>query len=124
MHGCGGVGLSAIMIAVAAGVRVYGVDVSDPALAAAAELGAIPIQGGEGAAERIREASGGGVDLSVDAFGSTETSFASVRSLKKRGRHVQIGLMLGDNALAAMPMDAVIAGELEIIGCYPMHVYG
>ena len=120
VHGCGGVGLSAIMIAVAAGVRVYGVDVSEAALAAAAQLGATPIQGGEGAAERIREVSGGGVDLSVDAFGSPETSFASVRSLRKRGRHVQIGLMLADDATAAMPMDAVIAGELEILGSHGM----
>ena len=120
VHGCGGVGLSAIMIAVAAGVTVYGVDVSDAALAAAERLGAVPVRGGDGAAERIVEASGGGVDVSVDAFGSTETSFASVRSLKKRGRHVQVGLMFGDNALAAMPMDAVIAGELEILGSHGM----
>ncbi|BDZ55397.1 alcohol dehydrogenase [Agromyces marinus] len=120
VHGCGGVGLSAIMIAVAAGVPVFGVDVSDAALAAAAELGATPIRGGEGAAERIREASGGGVDLSVDAFGSSATSFASVRSLKKRGRHVQIGLMLAESATAAMPMDAVIDGELEILGSHGM----
>lgn len=120
VHGCGGVGLSAIMIAVAAGVPVYGVDVSEAALAAAAELGAIPIQGGDGAVERIREASGGGVDLSIDAFGSPETSFASVRSLRKRGRHVQVGLMLAENATAGMPMDAVIAGELEILGSHGM----
>jgi len=120
VHGCGGVGLSAIMIAVAAGVKVYGVDVSDAALAAAEKLGAVPVRGGEGAAERIVEASGGGVDVSVDAFGSSETSFASVRSLKKRGRHVQIGLMFGDSALAAMPMDAVIDGELEILGSHGM----
>jgi len=120
VHGCGGVGLSAIMIAVAAGVKVFGVDVSDAALDAAEKLGAVPVRGGEGAAERILEASGGGVDVSVDAFGSGETSFASVRSLKKRGRHVQIGLMFGDSALAAMPMDAVIAGELEILGSHGM----
>ena len=120
VHGCGGVGLSAIMIAVAAGVRVYGVDVSDAALSAAERLGAVPVRGGDGAAGRILAASGGGVDVSVDAFGSTETSFASVRSLKKRGRHVQVGLMLGDSARAAMPMDAVIAGELEILGSHGM----
>jgi len=120
VHGCGGVGLSAIMIAVAAGVKVYGVDVADAALAAAESLGAVPIQGGDGAAARIVEASGGGVDVSVDAFGSSETSFASVQSLKKRGRHVQIGLMVGDSALAAMPMDAVIAGELELLGSHGM----
>ncbi|QTX05581.1 zinc-dependent alcohol dehydrogenase family protein [Agromyces archimandritae] len=122
VHGCGGVGLSAIMIAVAAGVEVYGVDVSDGALAAAEKLGATPVRGGEGAAERVVEASGGGVDVSIDAFGSTDTSLASVKSLKKRGRHVQIGLMVGDHAMAAMPMEAVIAGELEIIGSHGMAV--
>ena len=120
VHGCGGVGLSAIMIAVAAGVTVYGVDVSDAALEAAERLGAVPVRGGEGAAERIVEASGGGVDVSFDAFGSDQTALASVRSLRKRGRHVQIGLMFGDSALAPMPMDAVIAGELEIMGSHGM----
>ena len=68
----------------------------------------------------MREASGGGVNLSVDAYGSPETAFASVRSLRTRGRHVQIGLMLGEEATAAMPMDAVIAGELEILGSHGM----
>ncbi|MBT2517528.1 zinc-dependent alcohol dehydrogenase family protein [Streptomyces sp. ISL-90] len=120
VHGCGGVGLSAIMISVAAGVTVYAVDVSSAALDAAQKLGAIPIEGGDGAAERVREASGGGVELSIDAFGSPSTSFASVQSLRKRGRHVQIGLMLADDAVAAMPMDAVIAGELEILGSHGM----
>lgn len=120
VHGCGGVGLSAIMISVAAGVTVYAVDVSSAALEAAEKLGAIPIEGGDGAAERVREASGGGVELSIDAFGSPSTSFASVQSLRKRGRHVQIGLMLADDAVAAMPMDAVIAGELEILGSHGM----
>lgn len=120
VHGCGGVGLSAIMISVAAGVTVYAVDVSSAALEAAEKLGAIPIEGGDGAAERVREASGGGVELSIDAFGSPSTSFASVQSLRKRGRHVQIGLMLADDAVVAMPMDAVIAGELEILGSHGM----
>lgn len=123
VHGCGGVGLSAIMIAVAAGVTVYGVDVSDAALAAAEQLGAVPVRGGAGAAERVRAAAGGGVDLSIDAFGSADTSLASVQSLKKRGRHVQIGLMVGDHAMAAMPMEAVIAGELEILGSHGMAVH-
>lgn len=120
VHGCGGVGLSAIMIAVAAGVETYGVDVSPEALALVERLGAIPVQGGDGAAERILEVSEGGVDVSIDAFGSPATALASVRSLRKRGRHVQIGLMVGDAALADMPMDAVIAGELEILGSHGM----
>ncbi|MGX5697929.1 zinc-dependent alcohol dehydrogenase family protein [Agromyces soli] len=120
VHGCGGVGLSAIMIAVAAGVETYGVDVSPAALELVERLGAIPVQGGDGAAERVRERSGGGVEVSIDAYGSPTTALASVRSLRPRGRHVQIGLMLGDAALAAMPMDAVIAGELEILGSHGM----
>ncbi|QEO15053.1 zinc-dependent alcohol dehydrogenase family protein [Agromyces intestinalis] len=120
VHGCGGVGLSAIMIAVAAGVETYGVDVSPAALQLVEKLGAIPVEGGEGAAQRVREISEGGVELSIDAYGSPETSLASVRSLRKRGRHVQIGLMVGDAASAPMPMDAVIAGELELLGSHGM----
>ncbi len=120
VHGCGGVGLSAIVIAIAAGARVIGVDLSPDALAAAERLGAIPVTGGDGAADRIRSLTDGGAHLSIDAFGSAATSAASVRSLRRRGRHVQVGLMLGDNALAPMPMDAVIAYELDILGSHGM----
>ena len=97
VHGCGGVGLSAVLIASALGARVVAVDVSEAALRLAAELGAeVLIEGGPDAARRVVEATGGGAHVSLDAFGSTDTAVASVSSLRPRGRHVQVGLLLGD----------------------------
>ncbi|HRP99211.1 MAG TPA: zinc-dependent alcohol dehydrogenase family protein [Terrimesophilobacter sp.] len=121
VFGCGGVGLSAIMIAVALGAHVVAVDVSDAALARAEALGAIPISAQQpDVAAAVRAATDGGTHLSVDALGSLETSGQSVRSLRKRGRHVQVGLMLGDQALAPVPMDLVVANELELLGSHGM----
>ncbi|WP_168627913.1 zinc-dependent alcohol dehydrogenase family protein [Cryobacterium sp. BB307] len=120
VHGCGGVGLSAIMIAVAAGARVVAVDVSADALALAEGLGAVAVRGDGDVASTVREATDGGAHLSLDAYGSSATSLNSVRSLRKRGRHVQVGLMLAEHSLAPMPMDLVIANELELLGSHGM----
>ncbi len=120
VHGCGGVGTSAIMIALAAGANVIAVDVSPNALALASELGAVTVSGDSDVVTVIRDLTGGGAHLSLDAFGSRLTSDNSIRCLRKRGRHVQVGLMVGDNALAPIPMDLVIANELEILGSHGM----
>lgn len=120
VHGCGGVGASAIMIALAAGARVVAIDPSPHAVALAAELGAVAVLPGQDVVEAIRELTDGGAHLSLDAFGSRETSDNSIRCLRKRGRHVQVGLMVGDAALSPVPMDLVIASELEIIGSHGM----
>ena len=125
VHGCGGVGLSAIMIALAAGARVIGIDPSPQAREAAAELGALviaPDSAGDGldVPAEVRRLSGGGAHLSLDAYGSATTCANSIRSLRKRGRHVQVGLMLAEHALAAVPMDLVIANELELVGSHGM----
>lgn len=122
VHGCGGVGLSAVMIAVAAGARVVAIDVSDAALNAAIELGATATVSGSAAdvAPRVIEATEGGASLSIDALGSATTCFNSIAGLRKRGRHVQVGLMVGDDARAPVPMDLVVARELEILGSHGM----
>jgi alcohol dehydrogenase len=127
VHGCGGVGLSAVMIAVAAGARVVAIDVSKAALAAAVELGAtatIDASAVDGrdvdAPTRILELTDGGAHLSLDALGSGATSFNSIAGLRKRGRHVQVGLMLGGDSRAPMPMDRILARELEILGSHGM----
>jgi alcohol dehydrogenase len=124
VHGCGGVGLSAVMIAAAAGARVVAVDVSADALAVARRLGAVPVRasvsGTADVASAVHEATDGGAHLSLDAYGSTATCENSIRSLRKRGRHVQVGLMLGDAAMARVPMDLVVAQELEILGSHGM----
>lgn len=122
VFGCGGVGLSATLIAAAAGARVVAVDVSDRALALAGELGAeVTVNAvGDRAAERVREVTGGGAQVALDALGSVGTCRASIGSLRPRGRHVQVGLMVGADATAGIPMDRVIARELEIYGSHGM----
>ncbi|MEO5661721.1 MAG: zinc-dependent alcohol dehydrogenase family protein [Nocardioides sp.] len=121
VHGCGGVGLSAVMIAAALGARVVAVDVSEPALALAGELGAeVLVAGGPHAVPRILDATGGGAHVSIDAVGSNETAVASVSSLRPRGRHVQVGLLLGEHATPPLPMGLVVAKELEIYGSHGM----
>jgi D-arabinose 1-dehydrogenase-like Zn-dependent alcohol dehydrogenase len=136
VQGCGGVGLSAIMIAAAAGAQVVAVDVSEPALELARRCGAaICINAATGrdaglessldVAEAVRDATGGGAHLSIDALGSPATCAASILSLRRRGRHVQIGLLPAALGAPALPMDRVIAYELEILGSHgmPAHAY-
>ena len=121
VHGCGGVGLSTVMIAAALGARVVAVDVSESALALADELGAeVLLAGGPDAVRRIVDATGGGAHVSLDAVGSTDTAIASVSCLRPRGRHVQVGLLLGEHATPPLPMGMVVAKELEIYGSHGM----
>jgi alcohol dehydrogenase len=121
VHGCGGVGLSTVMIATALGARVLAVDVSGAALALAAELGAeVLVEGGVDAAQRVVDATSGGAHVSLDAVGSNDTAVASVSSLRPRGRHVQVGLLLGEHATPPLPMGVVVARELEIYGSHGM----
>jgi alcohol dehydrogenase len=123
VHGCGGVGLSAVMIGVALGARVVAVDVNPAALERASSLGAVAVvDAGDVAdvAAAIREVTGGGAHVSIDAFGSPELAVASVRSLRRRGRHVQAGLLLGRRSTPPLPMDLVVSQELEIYGSHGM----
>jgi alcohol dehydrogenase len=126
VHGCGGVGLSAIMIGAAMGLRVVAVDVSDEKLAFAKQLGAAEVvHGGQvkDVAKAVREITGGGADLSIDALGHTVTCQNSIRCLRKRGRHIQVGLMLGEHEKPEILMSRVIAMELEIKGSHGMQAH-
>jgi alcohol dehydrogenase len=123
VHGCGGVGLSAVMIASALGARVVAVDVAAGALSLARELGAAEaVVGGADVdvAEAVVAATGGGAHVSIDALGSAVTAVNSVRCLRRRGRHIQVGLLLGPAATPPIPMDEVIPRELEIYGSHGM----
>ncbi|MCY0943765.1 zinc-dependent alcohol dehydrogenase family protein [Streptomyces antarcticus] len=127
VHGCGGVGLSAVMIAAAAGARVVSVDTSPEALDLARKFGAahaVDATAGDAAAA-VREATGGGAHLSLDALGSPLTAAASVAGLRRRGRHVQVGLLPEAAGGAVLPMERVIGWELEILGSHGMaaHAY-
>ncbi len=122
VHGCGGVGLSAVMIAASRGARVVAVDVNPAALAMALDAGAAAIldaTAGDVVAA-IRDLTGGGAAVSIDALGSLATCAGSIACLRTRGRHVQVGLMVAADALPPVDMAAVIGRELEIIGSHGM----
>jgi alcohol dehydrogenase len=126
IHGCGGVGLSSIMIASAAGARVIGVDINPDALDIARSIGAdVTINAKEEnrVPEAILEITGGGADMSVDALGNPDTFSNSIACLKKRGRHIQIGIITGDDANPAISIDDILYKELRIIGSYGMQAY-
>ena len=120
--GAGGLGLAAISIAAAVGARVAAVDVDDAKLDLARSLGAaVAIDAREGdPVAALRDALGGGAHVSVDALGSPETAAQGVRALRRRGRHVQLGLLLAEHAAPPMPMFEVIKRELRVVGGHGM----
>ena len=134
VHGCGGVGLSAVSVGVALGARVVAGDVSPAALDRARALGAEVVvdasvtaaadgaaRGHEdGTAAAVRAVTDGGAHVSLDALGSPATAVASVRSLRRRGRHVQVGLLLADQSTPPLPMDLVVSQELSVHGSHGM----
>jgi D-arabinose 1-dehydrogenase-like Zn-dependent alcohol dehydrogenase len=120
--GCGGVGLSAVMIAAAMGARVIGVDVSAEALALATASGAEHVIDSSLLADAevvaaVKDLTGDGAAVSVEALGRESTTAVAIRSLARRGRHVQIGLFSTDPRI---PMAEVIAGELTVLGSHGM----
>ena len=126
VHGCGGVGLSAIMICNALGANVVAIDISDDALRLAGALGAIATVNAtrvSNVAEAVIEITKGGAHVSLDALGHPTTCFNSVSNLRKRGKHIQVGLMLADHSSPAIPMSKVIAHELEILGSHGMQAH-
>lgn len=126
VHGAGGVGLSAVMIAAALGARVVAVDIRAEALDLARTLGAavtIDASNGDDVSEQVRAATGGGAHVSIDALGSGTTALNSVLCLRRRGKHVQVGLMVGQDSRAPMPMDRVVAWELEVYGSHGMQAH-
>jgi len=129
VHGCGGVGLSAIMIANAIGANVVAIDISGEALRLASALGAVATVNASqvaNVAEAVIEITKGGVHVSLDALGHPTTCFNSISNLRKRGKHIQVGLLLAEQSTPAIPMSKVIARELEILGSHGMqaHRYG
>lgn len=126
IHGCGGVGLSAIMIAKAIGAKIIAVDIAEEKLQLAEELGAaigINASSEKEVALTIKKLTNGGATVSIDALGHTQTCLNSIACLRKRGKHIQIGLMTGSHKAPALPMGPIIANELEIIGSHGMQAH-
>ena len=124
--GCGGVGLSAVMIAASTGAAVIAIDIDDEALALAKTFGATHTVNSkriDRAYRVVRDLSDGGCDVSLDALGATATAVDSIRSLRPRGRHVQVGLMIGDDARPIIPMWRLHAHEIELFGSHGMQAH-
>jgi D-arabinose 1-dehydrogenase-like Zn-dependent alcohol dehydrogenase len=119
VHGCGGVGLSAVQIATALGANVIAVDVSNEKLAFAKELGAVATvnAGTDEPVGAIMGLTGGGAHVSVDALGIAATCRNSVMCLRKRGRHLQIGLTTAaEKGEVALPIDLIVLKEVSLHG--------
>jgi Zn-dependent alcohol dehydrogenase len=118
--GCGGVGMSAVLGAVAAGAHpVVAVDVAQAKLAAAEELGATHAVAwagsAEATAERVADVSGGGVDYAFEATGRPEAALAAFLSTRARGAAVLIGIPAAD-ATIALPALPIPRLERRILG--------
>lgn len=118
VFGGGGVGLSAMLLGRALGARVVVVDIVQDKLDYCVSLGADAVVNATDvdAAEAVREITGGGADLAVEALGVEVTTVGALRSLRKLGRMVQIGMPAGDHVQMTLPMDVVYSGQLAIYG--------
>jgi D-arabinose 1-dehydrogenase-like Zn-dependent alcohol dehydrogenase len=125
IHGSGGLGLSLAHIAKAIGAKVIAVDINDEALKLAKEFGAdITINSKEkDAVQEIITITNGGAHVAVDALGISITCQNAINSLRKRGRHLQLGLTSKDEkGKVELPIDLIVVKELEVIGSSNMPV--
>jgi alcohol dehydrogenase len=124
--GCGGVGLAAIMIAQGLGARVVAIDIADEKLEFAKKIGASQVVNSllvANPVEAIREVTGGGAHVSIDALGHPKVLTDSISSLRKHGKHIQVGIMEADSRMASVPINLVMGRELEIIGSHGMQAH-
>jgi D-arabinose 1-dehydrogenase-like Zn-dependent alcohol dehydrogenase len=124
VHGCGGIGLSAIHIAAAIGANVIAVDLDDRKLELAKKVGAhhvVNAKRNEDPAAAVFDISKGGAHVSVDALGVKATCRNSIMSLRKQGRSLQIGLTTqAEQGEIAVPIDRMVVMELQLIATLGM----
>ncbi|PSQ03145.1 alcohol dehydrogenase [Halobacteriales archaeon QS_4_69_31] len=120
VHGCGGIGLSAVTIGAALGAGVVAVDLDGEALALAERVGATATVDAGAVADvpgEVADITDGGADVSVDALGIAETCRNSLESLDKTGRHLQVGMTTDEEGgEVALPVDEMLSAELEFVG--------
>lgn len=119
--GAGGVGLSAVLIAKALGAQVIAVDRHEGALAKATACGAdhVLVAGGGDIPAQVHQVTGGS-HVAIDAVGTEQACADSILSLRRRGRHVQVGLLPPVEGHPRVPMARVIAWELDLLGSHGM----
>ena len=120
VHGCGGIGLSAIHIADAMGLDIIAVDIDDEPLERARSLGAdatVNASDVEDVPGTVKDITDGGAEFAVDALGIAETCRNAVLSLDTFGTHIQIGLTTEEEkGIVGLPVDLITGQELEFIG--------
>ena len=110
------------MIASALKANVIAIDINNEKLAFAKRMGAKhAINASENNIPQAIQTLCGGVHISMDALGSQETCAQSISSLRKQGKHIQVGLLGDQNP--EIPMDQVVAKELNIIGSHGMQAH-
>ena len=120
VFGCGGVGLSALLGAVAAGAAaIVAVDVSDAKLESARQLGAtVTVRWGkspEATAAEVRDATDGGVDAAIEATGRVEAMLGAFLSTRNRGAAVLAGIPREDDVLP-LPALSIPRMERRVLG--------
>ncbi|MGB9952280.1 zinc-dependent alcohol dehydrogenase family protein [Haloarcula marismortui] len=120
VHGCGGLGLAAVQIASALGASVIAVDIREDPLAMARDVGANTVVDASAVADvpaAIEAETDGGAEVSVDALGRAETCRNSVRCLRPRGTHVQVGLTTdAERGEVALPTDWITRWDIDVLG--------
>jgi alcohol dehydrogenase len=119
VHGCGGIGLSAVNVGAALGANVVAVDLNQDALDLAEQVGATAtVEAGDiDVPKAVRDVTNGGANVSVDALGIAETCRNSIDSLAQQGQHVQVGMTTDDEAgEISLPVDQMVGSELEFVG--------
>jgi alcohol dehydrogenase len=117
--GCGGVGLSAVMIGTALGANVIAVDINDAKLDLAKQLGAnvgINLITENVTKKALLDLIETPVDITIDALGKEEVVNFGLDCLRPRGKHIQIGLMEGE--LPRIAMNLIISKEIKVIGSH------
>jgi alcohol dehydrogenase len=127
VHGTGGIGLAAMLLARALGARVIVTDIVDEKLAHAKTLGAEHAinASDDNSAAAIKDITGGGAHVSIEALGFPATVAASLECLRPLGRHVQVGMPVGHHAVQEVNLNTVYMGNLALYGTrgMPAHRY-
>jgi alcohol dehydrogenase, propanol-preferring len=120
VFGIGGVGIASVQIAAAMGARVLAVSRSEDKLAQARAEGAeATVKAGDNAVAAIKDITGGGADVTIDALGIPQTVLPAILALKKSGRMVRLGFGGKEEAgMFTIPLDAVTGQEMELIGSW------
>ena len=109
--------MAALLLAKMLGARVVVVDIVEEKLQNALRLGADAAVNAEkeNTSEAIRDLTGGGAQVSIEALGIEATTNASVDCLATLGRHVHVGLPAGDGMMQ-INMRAIYSKQLAFYG--------